>query len=240
MLGMEQPDPPALRIAIYGGGGLAREVLQLVKDLAASGTLIDCPGFLVDPEFRRSNAVSGLPFLGDGSWLRKRDTVLVTIAIGSPAARRRIAENIERDFAARFVTLIHPRATIGDSVSIGLGSTVSAGSVAIADIQLGVHVQLHVNSTIGHDAKIGSFATVAPGANIGGATEIGEGAFVGSGAVVLPGCKIGEWSIVGAGSVITEDVPDNSTVVGVPARVIAQRTPGWHLSSDRVGVERLY
>ena len=240
MLGTEQPDRSAARIAIYGGGGVAREVLQLVKDLAASGTPIACAGFLVDPGFRKSEAVSGLPVLGGAGWLRKETRVAVTIAIGSPAARYRIAQSIERDFGARFVTLIHPHATIGDTVSIGIGSIVCAGSVATVDIRLGAHVQLHVNSTIGHDATIESFATVAPGANIGGATDIGAGAFVGSGAVVLPRCKIGEWSIVGAGTVITADVPDNATVVGVPARIVAQRTPGWHLSSDHRGIERLY
>src|SRR5712691_941958 len=168
IVGREQSEQAALTVAIYGGGGLAREVLQLVKDLAATGIRIACAGFLVDPGFPRSELVSNLPVLGDADWLRKNEEIAVTIAIGSPPARRRISERIERDFGSRIVTLIHPRATIGDTVSLEGGDIACAGSVATTDILVGTHVQMHVNCTIGHDAVIGNFATVCPGADIGG------------------------------------------------------------------------
>jgi len=70
--------------------------------------------------------------------------------------------------------------------------------------------------------------TIAPGANVSGRVLVGEGTFVGAGAVILPDVKVGRWTIIGAGAVVTRPVPDNVTVVGSPARVIAQRTPGWH------------
>jgi sugar O-acyltransferase (sialic acid O-acetyltransferase NeuD family) len=238
--GRAQLERSATVVVIYGSGGFAREVLQLIRNLAATGIRIDCLGFLVDPGFGRSTVVHNLMVLDDVDWLRKREEVAVNIAIASPAARRRIAERIERDIGSRFMTLIHPRAAIGDTVSLGSGSTACTGCVATVDIQVGTHVQLHVNCTIGHDAMVENFATIAPGANIGGAAKIGEGAFVGSGAVVLPQIRIGDWSIVGAGSVVTADVPDNSTVVGVPAKVIAQRASHWHLGSDYHGIEQLY
>jgi acetyltransferase-like isoleucine patch superfamily enzyme len=110
----------------------------------------------------------------------------------------------------------------------------------MADISIGRYGQLHVNCTIGHDTTIGSFATIAPGANIGGRTMIGQGVFVGSGAVVLPRLKIGQWSVIGAGSVVISDVPDNATVAGVPAKLIAQRDSAWHLGSDHQRIERVY
>jgi len=51
-------------------------------------------------------------------------------------------------------------------------------------------------------------------------TRIGRGAFIGVHCVILPGVTIGPRAIVGAGSVVTEDVPEGATVVGVPARMI--------------------
>lgn len=49
--------------------------------------------------------------------------------------------------------------------------------------------------------------------------HIKENAWIGAGATILPGVTVGENAIVGAGSLVTKDVPDNATVVGVPARV---------------------
>jgi acetyltransferase-like isoleucine patch superfamily enzyme len=51
-------------------------------------------------------------------------------------------------------------------------------------------------------------------------TFVGKGASVGSSATILCGVTIGEGAIVGAGAVVTKDVPPNSVVAGVPAKVI--------------------
>lgn len=53
-----------------------------------------------------------------------------------------------------------------------------------------------------------------------GRVDIGDDVFIGAGAIVLPNVKIGSKVIVGAGSVVTKDIPDNSVVVGNPARII--------------------
>ena len=58
---------------------------------------------------------------------------------------------------------------------------------------------------------------------------MGEGAYLGTGAVVLEKVTVGEWAVVGAASAVVRDVPPNSTVVGVPGRVIKTREPGWQL-----------
>ncbi len=51
---------------------------------------------------------------------------------------------------------------------------------------------------------------------------LSDGAIVGAGATLLPGVIIGNKAIVGAGAVVTRDVPDNSVVMGMPARVVRQ------------------
>jgi acetyltransferase-like isoleucine patch superfamily enzyme len=53
-------------------------------------------------------------------------------------------------------------------------------------------------------------------------TRVRTGASIGSGAVILCGVTIGSRAMVGAGAVVTHDVPDDSVVAGVPARVRAR------------------
>lgn len=51
---------------------------------------------------------------------------------------------------------------------------------------------------------------------------IKENVWIGAGAVILPGVTIGKNAVVGAGSVVTKDVPENTVVVGNPARVLRE------------------
>ncbi|MDQ0222639.1 sugar O-acetyltransferase [Streptococcus moroccensis] len=50
--------------------------------------------------------------------------------------------------------------------------------------------------------------------------HIKKNAWIGAGATILPGITIGENAIVSAGAVVTKDVPENTIVAGIPARVI--------------------
>lgn len=56
-------------------------------------------------------------------------------------------------------------------------------------------------------------------------TRVKKGASIGTSATILCGVTIGENAIIGAGSVVTKDVPDNTVVAGVPARMIKSLTP---------------
>lgn len=53
-----------------------------------------------------------------------------------------------------------------------------------------------------------------------GRIDIGDNVFIGANATILPNVKIGSNVIIGAGSIVTKDIPDNSLVVGNPARVV--------------------
>ena len=51
-------------------------------------------------------------------------------------------------------------------------------------------------------------------------THVGKGASIGANATIVCGHDIGEYAFIGAGAVVTKNVPDNCTVVGVPAKII--------------------
>ena len=121
-------------------------------------------------------------------------------------------------FSARFVSQltrfltgieIHPGATIGKGLFIDHG--------------MGV--------VIGETAEIGDNCTIYQGVTLGGTGKdvgkrhptLGNNVMVGSGAKVLGPVNIGSDSKVAAGAVVLDDIPEQSTAVGIPARVVRRK-----------------
>jgi serine O-acetyltransferase len=115
---------------------------------------------------------------------------------------------------------IHPGATIGRRFFIDHGSGV----------------------VIGETTEIGDDVLVYQGVTLGGTGNekgkrhptIGNSVVIGTGAKVLGNIRIGDNVKVGAGSVVVHPVPDNSTVVGIPGRVVRIRPEGGNLDHGRL------
>ena len=101
---------------------------------------------------------------------------------------------------------IHPGATIGKGLFIDHGAGVVIGETAI----LGDNVTLFQGVTLGGNGK--EKGKRHP--------TLGDNVMVSAGAKILGSFTIGENSKIGAGSVVLQEVPPNSTVVGVPGRVV--------------------
>lgn len=126
---------------------------------------------------------------------------------------------------SRFFTQIeiHPAAAIGEGIFIDHGSGV----------------------VIGETAEIGDGCTIYQGVTLGGTSlshgkrhpTLGRNVTVGVNASVLGAIVLGDSARVGGGSVVVKDVPANATVVGVPARIVAQDGKPIRVVSDRPQVE---
>jgi acetyltransferase EpsM len=137
------------------------------------------------------------------------------IAIGSNASRKEIASKVKHSFAA---ALVHPSALIARSAFLHDGTVVIHGAIVQSSTQVGRHCILNTGCSVDHDCELSDFVHVGPGAHLCGGVRVGEGTLIGAGAIVIPNISIGSWCTVGAGAVVTESVPDNATVIGVPAR----------------------
>ena len=99
-----------------------------------------------------------------------------------------------------------------EPITVGRGSNVQDGSVLHTDH--GFPLTLGEGVTVGHQVTLHG-------------CSIGDGSLVGIQAVVLNGARIGRNCLVGAGALVTEgkEFPDNSLIMGSPAKVVRELTP---------------
>ncbi len=124
--------------------------------------------------------------------------------------------------------LIREKTVIGDGTRIGTYSVID-GNVKIGannNIQTGVY--LPPGTQIGSGIFIGPYVTITndrypPSPKVSGVV-IEDGVAVGSRAVLIAGIRIGRRAVIGAGAVVTKDVPPDTVVIGVPARIIMSRS----------------
>jgi sugar O-acyltransferase (sialic acid O-acetyltransferase NeuD family) len=217
-------------VVIIGAGGFARETLDVIEAVNQESPQYDMLGYIVDPEYGSPGAlINDKPILGGFDWLSLHNyQVSVICGVGPSHYRHRLIRRAE-EAGCRFFSVVHPTSQLTRWVEFGQGVVIAAGCILTNRIRIGAHVHLNLACTIGHDVDIANFATLAPGVHVSGNVELGQGCYVGTGANIIEKLKIGEWSIVGAGSTVVKNVPANTTVVGIPAKVIKEHEGGWHL-----------
>ena len=205
-------------IVVFGASGHGRETALLIQSLIATGAPWRLLGYLDDDATIVGQTVGGLPVLGDASYLSDRDgTTDVALGIGKADARRRVVSRIRRH-AKAFPTLVHPSVPRFDRVQLGEGAQIHAGAILTTDIVIGAFAIVNRHADVSHDCRLDDYATLAPGVTLAGNVHVGSGADLGARATCIPGVRVGAWSIIGAGAVVTRDIADGVTAVGVPAR----------------------
>lgn len=209
-------------IVIVGAGGFGREVLQYAVETYGAMAHVTIKGFLDDAITDLTLFGLDVPVLStiDGYTPTADDRVL--IAVGDPSTREGLASRLAARGAA-FTSLVHPRAYLSGTASIGVGCIVAPFASVGAHATVGDHSVLTFYASVGHDATVGRWCALSPHSVANGASRLGDGVFLGSHAIVNPGQAVGERAKVAAGAVVYRAVPAHSLAVGNPARA----RPTW-------------
>jgi acetyltransferase-like isoleucine patch superfamily enzyme len=170
----------------------------------------------------KDNVIIGLKYSEDCS-----KTVIGNNAIVREGSWIYADVEIGDDFITGHSILIREKTKIGNRVIVGTNTVIDG------NVEMGSYIKLETNVYIPTHARIGSYVFIGPGAvltndkypqrlrdeykPIGPVLE--DGVTIGANATILPDIKIGKGSFIAAGSVVTEDIPEWSFALGVPAKI---------------------
>lgn len=207
-------------LVIIGAGGFGREVQWLIERINAQEKTWNLVGY-IDDGYDVGTLIDELPVIGNTEYLISYDRPLAVVcAIGSSKTRKKIIERICQNPFLEYPNMIDPSVLHSKRVRWGIGNIVCAYSIVMVDIDIGDFNIVNLDSKIGHDDRIGSFVTINPSVNVSGNVRVGDNSEIGTGCQIIQGKTIAENVIIGAGAVVTKDLLEAGTYVGVPAKKI--------------------
>lgn len=207
-------------IFIIGAGGHAKVLLESLRQ----NPDVEIRGFLEIDNQLIGKSILTMPIYEQAAIFKKytpKDIILVN-GIGSisiPTLRGAQFKKLKKS-GYQFFSVFHPTAYYSTDVVFGEGSQILARSTILTGSKIGVDTIVNTAASIDHDCNIGNHVHIAPGVVLSGSVTIDDFCHIGTGAKIIQGIHIGKNSLVGAGAVVISDLPPNSCVAGVPARIM--------------------
>lgn len=204
------------KIVIIGAGSVGGHIINNLNLYNLNKREII--GFLDDDINKQGELFFDFPILGTISWLENKKDLNVIIGIAFPKTKLEIYKTISNNKFLTFPTLIANNSWVSNNCKVGEGSIIYPGNCINYCSSIGNFAVLNMNCSLGHHVNIDDFTSLAPGVNIGGNCNIGSLVELGIGTSIIQGITIGNNSIVGGQSMVVNNIPENSKVIGVPAK----------------------
>lgn len=228
------------KLLIYGCG--YPSITSLISYLNTKKNEWEIIGYLDDSKFGKEDEYTGYPIVGDESYIAKyvEEGYYFYNNVASSANNIEAVANKLAAHDAKVCTLIFPEPPDIDldTITVGEGSIISPHVIVGAAVTLGKNVIVKQQAIISHESVIGDYCFIGPNSGIMGRVTIGRKTFIGAKALIRDNVTIGKNCVIGMGAVVTKDVPDNTTVVGNPAKPIGKKpkskTSNYNLSKELV------
>lgn len=207
------------KFIILGEVGLSHEVCEFITEMYGIDAV---EGYIDETPEKLGKVVGKKRVLGGFDWFDDKDPQDFQAVIALSPKSKKIMVQKALAIGLEFPNVIHPRAWISPSVSMGKGNVVLPNVVITAEAQIQDFNIFHVGSLITHYVKVDSNCFFGPNVRLLENSGVEEGVFLGSGCVLVGGVTVGAWARVGANAVVNRDVEPGTTVVGVPAAPVRQ------------------
>lgn len=200
------------KFVIFGAGGHALSIADLLSNIENSKFFFctDQDSFPVPKGFDqiplshlKANSKEFEVIIGVGN-LQKRKGLLLELSSSN----------------CIFPTVVHPRAYVSKSASIGKGTVIFSNSYVGPGVQIGDFVIVNTNTVVEHNSRVSDYTVLSPSVTLAGNVNIGESTFIGMGVSVSPDVSIGKGCTIGANSFVNSSIPSDSKAYGSPAKVI--------------------
>ena len=209
------------KAVLWGGSGQAKVVKPILDQMGIS------VGIIFDRRVGLPTPFDGIALIHSKAalthWINEQHEMRLgfVAAIGGNLGKDRLEIDAKlTKMGLNPITVIHNRAHVASSSSIGDGCQILAMATVSEEVVIGRQVIVNTSASVDHECIIGDGVHIMPGAILAGCVNVGDCAMIGSNATVLPRVTIGEFSQIGAGAVVTRNVAPYATVVGIPARPV--------------------
>ncbi len=211
-------------IAIYGFGGLGREVACLINAINEVQLTWNFIGFIDDgvpvgTECRYGKVIGNLDFVNAYS-----EPLSIVIAIANSRILKKLhAEIINSNID--FPNIIAPNITYFDkeSLEIGIGNLITFNCRISCEVKIGSFNVINGAVSFGHDVLIGDYNVFGPSTRLSGKCVVGNENNFGVQTLVLQGIRIGNTTKIGLASVVIRNTQDGKFYYGNPAK----KVEGW-------------
>lgn len=201
-----------MKVMIIGSGGHAKVVIDAIN----KQRIYEIIG-LIDDYRQVGETTMDIPVVGKVSDISDHKGINCSwiIAVGDNKGRNSIYSRVI-ELRLNYINVIHPSATIGSDVDLGVGNFIAAGAIINSGTTIGSHCIINTGAQLDHDNKIEDFVSVAPKAALAGSVVVGRGTYIGMGVNVIERIVIGRQTVIGAGSLVNRDIPRFKVAYGVP------------------------
>lgn len=207
-------------IAIFGAGGLGREVACMIREINSTSLKWNFIGFFDDGIAEGTQIGNFGQVIGGANVLNHWKSPLdLAICIGNPLILEKVRAKIKNPLVS-FPNIIATDFSIADkdTFSIGMGNIITGNCLVTTSVSIGNFNLFNGSVVIGHDTSIGNFNVFMPACRISGEVKIGCRNLFGAMSFVKQSLKIGDNVTLSPLSPLLRNPKDGHLYIGNPAK----------------------